>query len=103
MVSSRSPLWDPPDRRSRVLGLRDDCHEVLVTHPFDAEPSHREELPEPSVWPLVVSLAVSVGFVGSIFSPWWIVIGAALAIPGSFFWYWPPHIEPAFVHRKKGT
>jgi cytochrome c oxidase subunit I len=101
VVSSRSPMWDPPERRSHVTGLREDIPEVLITHPTDAEPSHKEELPKPSIWPLVVSIAVTIGFVGSIFSPWWIVFGAALSIPAAIAWYWPTHPEPAFVRRRE--
>jgi len=93
VVASRSPLWDESPL-GRVVGLEDDCPEVLVTHPIDAEPSHHEELPRASIWPLVVALAVTVGFIGSIFSPLWIVIGAAVAIPGAVAWYWPTHPEP---------
>ncbi len=100
VVASRDPLWELPSEPHRVTGLREDCPEILVTHPVDAEPSHREELPKPSIWPLVVAIAVTVGFIGSIFSPWWIVVGAVLAIPGSVAWYWPAHIEPGFVRRR---
>ena len=56
-------------------GLQDDIREVLVTRMHDAEPDHRTEFPEPSIWPFLSSLAVTGLSVGSIFTPWGVSIG----------------------------
>jgi cytochrome c oxidase subunit I+III len=87
-VSSRDPLWDDPENQPIVGGLQDDIREVLVTRMHDAEPDHRTEFPEPSIWPFISSLAVTAMFVGSIFTPWGVSIGAipvAIALTG---WFW---------------
>ena len=75
-------------RTGVVTGLATDKREVLVTRPLDAEPSHREELPGPSLWPLVISVTMSAGLIGSIFSLWWLVIGSLISIPPAVAWYW---------------
>jgi cytochrome c oxidase subunit 1 len=95
IVGSRSPLWE--GGLGRVTGMQDDCPEVLVTHAVDAEPSHREELPKASIWPFVVAITITIGFIGSVFSPIWIPIGALLSIPGAIGWYWPTHWEPPSI------
>jgi cytochrome c oxidase subunit 1 len=88
VVGSRSPMWDPDGRTGVVTGLATDKREVLVTGSLDAEPSHREELPGPSLWPVVISVTMSAGLIGSIFSLWWLVVGSLISIPPSVFWYW---------------
>src|SRR5205814_2571323 len=51
VVSSRSPLWEE-GALATVTGLPSDRRELLVTDPLDAVPSHREEVPGPSLLPL---------------------------------------------------
>ena len=55
----------------------------------EARADLRESSPEPSIWPLLAAIAVSVLFVGSIFTPWAVVWGSipvAIALVG---WFWP--------------
>ena len=87
VVASRSPLWDDPEQRAVVSGLPPERREILVTHPLDAEPSHREEIPGPSLTPFVLSAVMGTGLIGSVFSLWWIPIGAILSIPPAVAWY----------------
>jgi cytochrome c oxidase subunit 1 len=75
-VSGRSPMWESPETRPIVGGLRADRREVLITSVMDAEPDHRKTFPEPSVWPFVTALAVAITYLGSIFTPWAVVYGA---------------------------
>ncbi len=81
-ISSRSwnrfpPMWVPREDRAFVTGLRNDRREVLVTTLMDAEPHHRYVLPGSSIWPFVDgNLTVSIGFVGSVFNPWYIISGS---------------------------
>ena len=50
-ATSRYPLWNEPNERVVVTGMRDDRREVLVTTLMDAEPHHRYVLPSSSIWP----------------------------------------------------
>ncbi|HLI64361.1 MAG TPA: cbb3-type cytochrome c oxidase subunit I, partial [Terriglobales bacterium] len=89
VASSRSPLWDPPEERAIVTGLRNDRREALVTTLMDAEPHHRYVLPGPTIWPLITAIAVTVGFAGSVFNGWYIFWGAGLTGIGLIGWFWP--------------
>jgi cytochrome c oxidase subunit I+III len=89
VVTGREPLWEEPTASQVVTGLRSDIREVLITGAIDAEPDHRSDTPSPSIWPLLAALATTGLFVGSIFTPWAVPIGAvplALALIG---WFWP--------------
>ena len=86
VVASRSPLWEEKDLPV-VTGLALDRREVLVTAALDAEPSHREEIPGPSPWPLVTSITTSIGLIGSVFNVWWLPAGFVASIPPAVAWY----------------
>jgi cytochrome c oxidase subunit 1 len=87
LVASRSPLWDEGEL-AVVSGMSADKRELLVTHALDAEPSHREEVPGPSALPLFISITMSIGLIGSVFSLWWLPAGALASIPPALAWYW---------------
>jgi len=92
-VTSAQPLWDQGEQLMYVRGLRVDKREILLTTPLDARPDLREPSPDPSIWPLLSALAVTALFIGSIFNPWAVVIGAlpvAIALTG---WFWPKRNE----------
>jgi cytochrome c oxidase subunit I+III len=88
-VSSRDPLWDDPPDQPVVVGLRSDKRDVLITTLLDAEPDHRSLFPEPSIWPLLTAVAVSGLFIGSIFTPWAVLVGAAPVFITLTGWFWP--------------
>jgi cytochrome c oxidase subunit I len=88
-VTSRAPLWAPPDERTFVTGLRNDRREALVTTLMDAEPRHRYVLPRSSIWPLIAAIAVSIGFAGSVFNAWYITWGTILSTLAFIGWFWP--------------
>ena len=88
-VSSRDPLWEDPPDQPIVVGLRSDKRDVLITTLMDAEPDHRELFPTPSIWPLLSALAISGLFIGSIFTPWAVVIGAVPSFIALTGWFWP--------------
>jgi cytochrome c oxidase subunit I+III len=74
-----------------VTGLHSDRREVLVTRVHNAEPDHRTELPGPSVWPLALAMAVTVGFIGSVFTPKAVPVSALLSFVVLTVWgcpYW---------------
>jgi cytochrome c oxidase subunit I+III len=89
VVSGRQPLWEEPMPHQVVTGLRSDVREVLITGAVDAEPDHRSELPEPSIWPLLAALATTGLFIGSIFTPWAVPIGAVPLFVTLVGWFWP--------------
>jgi cytochrome c oxidase subunit 1 len=94
VVADRDPLWAEPGLPRRVTGLRDDIREVLVTTVNDGEPDHKALFPEPSIWPLLSSIATTGLFIGSIFTPWAVPIGAIPVTAVLIGWFWPKKVEP---------
>jgi cytochrome c oxidase subunit 1 len=86
-VQSRTPLWDK--ERPVIGGLRTDVREVLVTTAIDAVPDVRDASPSPDCWPLISAILLTIGFIGSIFTPWAVVWGALLMAPPLILWFWP--------------
>ena len=91
MVNSRWHLWHENQTQERqiITGLRTDRREVLVTTVLDAEPQTVVILPDPSIWPFLLALAVAVGFIGVIFHPIAFVIGFFLSFFMIVGWLWP--------------
>jgi len=97
VVDSRYPLWDPPENRGIVTGLRSDRREALVTSIMDAEPQFRLVLPGPSIWPFLTALGTSIGLFGSIFFFSSYYVALLLGGIGLVGWFWPRRpveIEP---------
>jgi cytochrome c oxidase subunit I+III len=92
-VASRTPLWNAEPDRPVVKGMRADILEVLVTTLVDATPDHRHLLDGPSYWPFLTALAVGIGIITAIFTPWGVVLGAVLSAIALAGWFWP-HGEP---------
>jgi cytochrome c oxidase subunit 1 len=55
----------------------------------EAAPGIRWRMPEPSIWPLLSALAVTVLFIWSVFSPWGVVWGAIPVAMALTAWFWP--------------
>jgi cytochrome c oxidase subunit I len=89
VVAGREPLWDEPTPSRVVTGLRSDIREVLITGAVDAEPDHRSDAPSPSIWPLLAAIATTGLFIGSIFTPWAVPIGAIPLAVALIGWFWP--------------
>jgi cytochrome c oxidase subunit 1 len=89
VVHGLTPMWDDAGRLDVMDGLRPDRREVLVTSVTDAIPLYRQKSAAPSIWPLLAALAVSAMFIGSIFTPWAIVVGAAPVAATLTGWFWP--------------
>jgi cytochrome c oxidase subunit 1 len=86
VVQGRHPLWDTPGALPVLTGLRTDRREVLVTTTFDALPDHRHHDPDPSVFPFILALTMGVLWIGSVFSPYFVLGGIGLALIGMFGW-----------------
>jgi cytochrome c oxidase subunit 1 len=95
VVEGRFPLWESGSTLPVATGLRTDRREVLVTTALDAVPESRHEAPEPTIWPLVMAVAVAVMFIGAIFTPWAYAIGFVVGCIAFAGWAWPSDFDPA--------
>ncbi len=104
VVQGRAPLWDRTPDAPIVVGLATDHREVLITTAMDAEPDHRHPDPEPTIWPFVASLAVTVFFISLMFTPWAVVFGSVLLFPPLVAWGWPrrPNDAPGVTTPAEG-
>jgi cytochrome c oxidase subunit I+III len=95
VVEGRHAIWDRSPDAPVVTGIRSDIREVLVTDVMDAEPTHKDEFPEPSIWPFLAAAATTALLVATIFTPWGVVYGAPLVFVTLVGWFWPkkPPIE----------
>ena len=100
IVQDREALWveasldarKPAERPSWLADLSDPpdyARETLVTTVLAAEPQGRLVLPGPSTWPLWVALALSVAFIGAIWTTALVPVGLALAFIALVGWHWP--------------
>ena len=94
VVESRTPLWDAGEALPVVTGLRVDDKELLLTTVFAAVPDVREPVAEPSLWPFIAALAVTVTFICAIFSPWAVLFGGLPVGIALIAWFWPKNDEP---------
>jgi heme/copper-type cytochrome/quinol oxidase subunit 1 len=97
VVESRQPLRS--GIRTWVTGLPPRKRALLVTRLHDAAPDHVASDPEPTIWPLWSALAVTVLFVGSIFTAWALIWGAIPVTIALIGWFWPKE-EEARVERE---
>jgi cytochrome c oxidase subunit I+III len=93
VCTSEHSLWEETDKRPVVTGLRTDIRENLFTTMMDAEPDHRHDSPEPTIWPFLAALATGVMFITAIFTAWGLVIGVILLFPACVMWGWPKKDE----------
>lgn len=89
VVDSLTPLWTQKRELAVMTGLAVDRREVLVTSVVEATPEYRQKSPPPSIAPLLAAIAVTILFVGSIFTPWALVWGAVPVAIGLTLWFWP--------------
>jgi cytochrome c oxidase subunit I+III len=88
-VNGREALWDAAPNQPIVVGLDEDARSVLTTRTLDAEPDSKDEFPAPSIWPFLASVATTTAFIGSIFTPWGLTIGAVPIAITLIGWFWP--------------
>jgi cytochrome c oxidase subunit I+III len=89
VVQGRSALWERTIDQPVVTGLRSDIREVLVTSVIDAEPQYKHEMPEPSLGPLAMAVALGVGLIMSVFTPWGVPTALVLGFIALAIWAWP--------------
>ncbi len=95
----RYPLWIS-NELPVITGVRTNDLEVLVTTVLDAKPDHRYIMPGPSVYPFLLAVTSSVGFVGTIFNMWWGVYAAALSVVPLVLWFWPRPGVTDLLHQE---
>jgi cytochrome c oxidase subunit 1 len=97
VVEGRHALWDRSEAAPFVTGMRTDIREVLITDVMDAEPIHKMDVPEPSIWPFITAVTTATMLFWATFTPWgalWGSIPIAVAVIG---WFWPKYNELVFL------
>ncbi|HVY83292.1 MAG TPA: cbb3-type cytochrome c oxidase subunit I, partial [Steroidobacteraceae bacterium] len=89
VVESRYPLRPEHQPLTTVVGLPTEIRSLLVTRMHDGAPDHVAPDPEPTIWPFWTAIAVTVLFIGSIFTPWALVWGAIPVTITLIGWFWP--------------
>ncbi|HEV7745206.1 MAG TPA: cytochrome c oxidase subunit I [Pyrinomonadaceae bacterium] len=87
VVEGGYALWDRSQEIPVVIGLSSTKRETLVTSVVDAVPELRYELPGPSLWPVLLSLATAETFIVGIFTAWAFAIGAVLTFAVFIGWF----------------
>lgn len=95
-VASRHPLWEDrlhegEGRSSIQRGLvLDRGKETILTSTLDGEPELIAPMPHDSLWPVLTTAALSVGFTALLLHWWWVAAGGSLAILICLIaWLWP--------------
>lgn len=95
-LASRTPLWEArleegPYRSQLGHGMPlDHGKETLATTTLDAQPEAILRMPEDSIMPLLLALALTILFAGLIVKLWWLVIASFLVgLVFQLIWIWP--------------
>jgi cytochrome c oxidase subunit I+III len=88
-VAGQNPLWEQANQLRVMRGLKVKERELLLTTVLDAQPDVREVGVAPSIWPFISAIAVGGMFLGSIFTPWAVVVGAVPIGIALTAWFWP--------------
>ena len=94
VVRSLTPLWsDTP--MDWLSGLKSDKREMLLTSIAEARPTARWGCPDPSIWPFLSALTLTLQFIWTIFDPWgWVWASIPMAVAMTV-WFWPKKSEPS--------
>jgi cytochrome c oxidase subunit I+III len=85
----------PESEAAAVTGLAEKSREALITTVLEALPDHRTPFPNPTIWPFVSALAVTVMFISAIFTPWAVIWGSIPIVIAVTLWFWPSRKETA--------
>jgi len=99
LVRNRSPAWTPPGATPEesipgptwLRELEDtsgSLRETVLTSPLAAEPEGRVALPGPSPWPFWLAMAMTVAFLGVVWTLLFVPVGLALAVVALVGWHW---------------
>jgi cytochrome c oxidase subunit I+III len=87
-VQGRNAVWDRTADAPVVTGLHLNLREMLATTIHDAAPDHRYQIPEPSIFPLLLAIVTAGSFIGFMFTPWSIPIGMFFSFLVLLGWFW---------------
>jgi cytochrome c oxidase subunit 1/cytochrome c oxidase subunit I+III len=91
-VVTRHPLWDSHEEEEDPEGTRilDQARITLATTALDAEPTALSRMPEDTLTPLFLALAMTLFFVALLIRSLWLV-GIAVILMGAVnaAWLWP--------------
>src|SRR5689334_16599186 len=96
IVGSRHPLWE--DRLGEGSGRTqldtgptlDRGRDTFGTSPLDAEPDEILRMPEDTLWPFVLALAMLLTAYGLVSGVWWVaIVGAVAVFIAVVGWFWP--------------
>jgi cytochrome c oxidase subunit I+III len=82
------PLW-----LGELAEARDSVRETLITSVLTGEPQGRVLLPGPSPWPLWTAVALTVAFLGAVWTTWLVPVGLVLTFLALVGWHWPREEE----------
>jgi cytochrome c oxidase subunit I+III len=86
-------LEDPREARPRWLDAlaeaRGGRRENIVSDVLAAEPQGRVVLPMPSPWPFWTAMALSIAFIGVVWTPYLVGVGLLLTWVALIGWHWP--------------
>jgi cytochrome c oxidase subunit 1/cytochrome c oxidase subunit I+III len=107
VVRSAYPLWDglaPAGNVDEAEHVSWERRETLATTPLDAIPEQRSVEPGPTVVPLIAAAAVAFAFLGLIYDPLLVPVGAVLASACFIRWLRPAPEEwdMRHVRERKG-
>jgi hypothetical protein len=91
-VVSRHPLWDDHDESHDPNNERifDQDRLTLATTWFEAKPYAVAKMPEDTILPLVLSLTLTIVFIGLLLSMLWLALGGlVLSLIATAAWLWP--------------
>jgi cytochrome c oxidase subunit I+III len=93
VVYSANPLWDDESKKEGPQGYQPgtEYREMITTSALDAVPQHRIAVAWPSIWPLALAVSTAVAFLGLLFNPICLPIGAFMSLVALVGWNWPSH------------
>jgi cytochrome c oxidase subunit I+III len=103
IVGDRSPMWNPVREEESGDGARppwlreleeapDLLRETIVTSILAARPEGKVVLPGPSPWPFWLAMALTIAFLGAVWTLLFVPVGLALAFVALVGWHWPRDI-----------
>ncbi len=103
-VDNRFPLWGPAQRGPApdvslaavsgvVLEPEAERRVTAGTQILDADLDAKLVLAGPSIWPLLLAIAVGTIFLGALVSLWFVPVGAVLSYIAAIGWLWPRKTE----------
>ncbi len=95
-VRTRHPLWDDHDEEADPNGERilDQGRLTLSSTWLDAVPESVMKMPEDTIAPLLLALALFLLFISLVFQLMWLaLLGFLLSVAAAYYWQWPKREE----------